>query len=318
MLLHRAKQLIRDFFSLSKSEQYGIIVLLTLIVIGSLLYFVLPALVKTKPEFVDREFVEKVRAFNQKQQYISDSIEIERVQSSGQLNEELARQRLHPFPFDPNMLPEKLWQKLGLTKKQIRVIKNYEAKGGKFYCKEDLKKLYCISEAEYNVLEPYISIKSNFSMQGDEKVRKKRPKVKFSFTEINSADTALLNKNLNLPFWLANRVVAYRKKLGGYYSKKQLLEVYGMKEKYYNKISRYVVVDTSLVTKLCVNQLGFKQLLKHPYCNYELTKKIFNARNNAGGSFTNRSELIKIIDNDPAGLKLLHYLYICPSDLRDN
>lgn len=317
ILLHRIKQLIREFFSLSKAEQYGIIVLSSLILLFTILYFLLPFMVSSN-HYLDTAFIEKAKTFQRKQQEVADSIEIEKIQSSGQLSEELARQRLHPFIFDPNKLPTELWKKIGLTDKQISVIKNYEAKGGKFFFKEDFKKLYCISAAEYNVLEPYIHISAGFSPHQEGIIKNSRPKIFLKITEINRADTIKLKKNLALPYWLGKRVVNYRKKLGGFYKKSQLLEVYGMKRWYYDKIEAFIRVDTAAIQKICVNSAGFKQLLHHPYCNYKLTKQIFNARDKAGGTFSSRKELLKIIDNDTTGLKLLHYLYICPSDLRDN
>ena len=36
------------------------------------------------------------------------------------------------FTFDPNGLSENDWKRLGLSAKQSKVIKNYEAKGGRF------------------------------------------------------------------------------------------------------------------------------------------------------------------------------------------
>ena len=317
-MLHWFKKLIRDFFGLSKAEQYGIIVLVSMILLFSIVYFLLPEIVKSD-SYTDKDFIEKVKLFQRSQQQIRDSIQIEKIQSSGQLDEELARKRLHPFKFDPNKLPDELWLQLGLTGKQIKQIRRYEAKGGKFYVKEDLKKLYCISEAEYKILEPYISIKSPFKSSGDEIIRNKvKSTPVYKYTEINRADTNILKANLKLPYWLGRRVVTYRAKLGGFYSKHQLLEVYGMKERYYQRMEKYIKVDTTLITKICINQIGFKQLLQHPYCDYNLTKKLFRARDEAGGSFGDKKELLQIINSDPAGLKLIHYLYICPSDLRDN
>ena len=316
-MLHRIKQLIREFFSLSKAEQYGIIVLISMILLFTILYFLMPFVVSSN-HYLDTAFIEKAKIFQENQQTISDSIEIEKIQSSGQLSEELARQLLHPFPFDPNKLPVELWKKIGLTDKQISVIKNYEARGGKFFSKDDFKKMYCISAAEYKVLEPYIKIRAEFSPQREGIIKNNRRKIFLKITEINRADTTKLKANLVLPYWLAKRVVDYRKKLGGFYKKTQLLEVFGMKRWYYDKIESFVKVDTTAIQKICVNRVGFKQLLHHPYCNYNITKLIFNARDKAGGSFSNRRELIKIIDTDTTGLKLLHYLYICPSDLRDN
>lgn len=317
-LFHKIKRVIRDFFSLSKAEQYGIIVLVSLILILSALYFFLPLLVRNH-HYDNSEIIVQIQEFQKEQKYIHDSLQIEKIQSSGQLSEELAKERLHPFFFDPNKLPRALWLKLGLTNRQVNVIKNYEAKGGKFYTKDDFKKLYSISEAEYNILAPYISIKPIFMTKGDEIIgSRKRSLPILKVTNINTADTLVLKNSLNFPFWLGRRVVAYRNKLGGFYNKQQLLEVYGMKENYYHKIACYIIVDTSRIKKICINQVGFKQLLHHPYCSYRLTKKIFNARKNAGGSFTNIGQYMAITQQDSLGMKLQHYLYICASDIRNN
>ena len=48
--------------------------------------------------------------------------------------------------------------KMGFTPKQAKSIKNYEAKGGKFRNKADVKKMYAISDIEYQIIEPYILI----------------------------------------------------------------------------------------------------------------------------------------------------------------
>ncbi len=316
-LLSKIKKFTRDFFSLSKAEQYGIIVLISLILFFILVYFIMPLLIPDKV-YDNPKIIAAIRQFKMQQQHIADSLNVEKIQSTGQLSEALAKERLHPFAFDPNKLPRETWLKLGLTNRQIDVIKNYEAKGGKFYTKDDLKKLYSISEAEYNLLKPYIVIKPVFSVKGDEIIDyRKKNKTKFVVTDLNRADTNLLKNNLGFPFWLGRRVVAYRKKLGGFYSKTQLLEVYGLQKKYYLKIVNYLVVDTTQIKKICINQTGFKQLLRHPYCNYKLTKQIFDARKKAGGAFSNLQQVKAITRMSSTGLKLQHYLYICASDLRD-
>src|SRR5690606_28590295 len=42
------------------------------------------------------------------------------------------------FTFDPNGLPVSDWKRLGLSERQIQMIKNYETKGGRFRKKADL------------------------------------------------------------------------------------------------------------------------------------------------------------------------------------
>src|SRR5690606_39584975 len=59
------------------------------------------------------------------------------------------------FPFDPNDLSEAKWKMLGFTEKQIRVIKNYESKGGQFRTKADVAKLYVVSAEHFERLAPY-------------------------------------------------------------------------------------------------------------------------------------------------------------------
>src|SRR3984957_19569960 len=53
----------------------------------------------------------------------------------------------HPvmFPFDPNGLSVAQWKQLGLSERQADVLEHYEAKGGRFYKKEDLQKMYTIT-----------------------------------------------------------------------------------------------------------------------------------------------------------------------------
>jgi len=280
------------------------------------IYFTLPYVFKEKP-LDDPRFREEVALFISKQQEIKDSIRIERIQSSGMLSEELAARKIHPFPFDPNKLPREQWRKLGLTERQIDIIKNYEAKGGRFRVKEDLKKLYGISEAEYKILEPYIIIKLPFERKPLEIITSTR-KFPYRNTELNAADSATLVKNLRMPSWMAARVIKYRKKLGGFYDKAQLLEVYGMKKKYYEPIKRFLYVDTSRIEKICVNQIRFKKLIKHPYLNYELTKKIFEEKKKQGGRFDNIEKVLNIVGSEALRKKLSHYLYICPPDAEDN
>ena len=56
-----------------------------------------------------------------------------------------AENKLNPFPFNPNDLNKEICNNLGFSDKQTKVLLNCIAKGGKFYKKEDFKKMYCIT-----------------------------------------------------------------------------------------------------------------------------------------------------------------------------
>jgi len=310
-MLHNILHWLASFLTLNKSEQRGILLLIIIITAAGLFNLFLPEVIKTENHFNTDIFQKEISAFVTAQQNTEDSIKIEKLQSKGQLNEQLAQQKLHPFLFNPNGLPEEIWSKLGLTQKQIKTIKHFEAKGGKFRKKEDLSKIYCISEAEYNILEPYINIPQELkTMATQTRNKPKIKKVRYLVTEINSADSSVLVHSLNIPPWIASRVIKYRKLLGGFSVPEQLKEVYGFDAHEYEQIRSYIRVDTSLILKININKADFKEILRHPYISYEITKKIVNYRNKKG-SFKSLEELMGQEILSPAlYIKLKPYLSI--------
>lgn len=216
------------------------------------------------------------------------------------------------FRFDPNNLPEASWQKLGLSVRQIRVIKNYEAKGGKFWKKEDLKRIYSISEDDYRRLEPYIDIPGK---EFDKGAFYRKNERNFSspghFTvmvELNSADSALLETIKGVGPVLASRIMKYRERLGGFYRKEQLAEVYGIDSVRYSSIEGQVEVNASSVVKLNVNTASFDDLKRHPYLTYKQMNAIIQYRKQHG-PYTGIQDLQKIaILNDEILRKIAPYL----------
>jgi competence ComEA-like helix-hairpin-helix protein len=165
------------------------------------------------------------------------------------------------FPFNPNNLPDAGWQKLGLSEHQIRVIKNYEAKGGRFYSKEDVKKIYSITDADYQQLEPYINIPGNTHYAS-----KAAPG---EIIEINGADSAKLTRIRGIGPAFAMRIIRYRERLGGFYSKEQLKEVFGVDDARYAEIKNGIAVNGKRITKINVNTATFNQLRRFPYISFK-------------------------------------------------
>ncbi|HBB90240.1 MAG: hypothetical protein A2X22_05535 [Bacteroidetes bacterium GWF2_49_14] len=110
-----------------------------------------------------------------------------------------------------------------------------------------------------------------------EQSKKKADKI-----EINSADsTRLLDLNGIGPVF-ARRIVRYREALGGFIAVGQLLEVYGMDTIRYEGFISQIYLDTSHLIKLDVNRATFKQLLAHPYLDYEQVKAVCRFRERKG------------------------------------
>ena len=53
--------------------------------------------------------------------------------------------------------------------------------------------------------------------------------------------------------------------LGGFYSREQLKEVYGLQDQQYEEIIRHVFIDTSFLRRMNLNTVDRETLLMHPY-----------------------------------------------------
>ncbi|WDF79123.1 helix-hairpin-helix domain-containing protein [Mucilaginibacter sp. KACC 22773] len=178
------------------------------------------------------------------------------------------------FAFNPNNLPEAEWEKLGLSADQVKVIKNYEAKGGRFYAKTDVKKIYAITDADYKRLEPYINLPAS-----DNYTKKAAPG---EIIEINSADSAKLTMIRGIGPSFARRIIRYRDRLGGFYSKEQLKEVFGIDDSKYGEIKNGIAVNNSHITMLDINKATFDQLRRFPYLSFKQINAIIEYHNQHG------------------------------------
>jgi competence protein ComEA len=294
------------FFRYSRAERYGIAVLLVILVI----VIVLPTFWSDKKSKDNSDkyesFKQELFEFQSQIAFLSDSIKSanERKFDFNYPDYSVSEQKLNPFMFNPNNMSEEKWAELGLSDWQIRVIKNYEAKGGRFYSKEDFKKIYCIKPTEYQILEPYIVIPESQKKRKPyyTKYERKQKYIRVSDTiriELNSADSASLVKLSGIGPVFASRIINYRNLLGGYVNKNQLLEVYGFKPEFLEKIELNISVNTDGVKKFNINTATIDQLRKHPYLDYYTAKAIIDYRIiNNGFKSIEQLRNVKLIHDD--------------------
>jgi len=128
--------------------------------------------------------------------------------------------------------------------------------------------------------------------------------------DINTADTNLLMTLPKMTSYCAYMIVRYRKKLGGYYTTRQLREVWGMDSVIYKAVQDKVWADTTLVQKIDINRADIKQLGYHPYIRYYLAKAIVNYRDEHG-LFTSIQALHKMAAiDDSTYLKIMPYVTV--------
>jgi competence protein ComEA len=281
---------IKDYFSFSKKEQRGLIVLLGLMLLSISANIFLPLLIP-EDEYDIGPFRQDVAEFMRSVE-IRDSIRsAESYGKTDRLTEQkspaLAAFITSPFHFDPNNLDEKDWVSMGMDPRITKNILRYREKGGKFRDSDGFRNIYGMNDELFAILSPYIRIEKTqpsyqYKKSGTD-FREKEPTASKAereqvFIELNSTDSASLLALPGIGPSYAGRIIKYRNKLGGFLQKEQLLEVNGMDSARFNLFCQQVTTDTALIRKIDINTVTFKDLLKHPYFEYYLVKAIFNKK----------------------------------------
>jgi len=117
--------------------------------------------------------------------------------------------------------------------------------------------------------------------------------ITISKIDLNLATTEELRKVYGIGEKLSARIVKYREKLGGFVTKSQLEDVYGLKPEVIQNVWKRFNLKTSTIVKVNINTCSLEDLLKIPYVKYELADEIINERTLREG-FKTFEELTKI------------------------
>lgn len=212
------------------------------------------------------------------------------------------------FPFDPNEADSTQLLRLGLAPFQVRSIYRYRAKGGRFSTKDDFRRVYRLTNEQWEHLSPLIRIASKYRLvdvapQADKRRSShpassvvdtivhriapdssatSRPKPVYvqklsgdETIDINLADSALLCRVPGIGPYFARRIIQYRRRLGGFASADQLLQIENFPA---DALAWMQVPDTCQVQKLQINRLSTRKLMKHPYMGYYRASEIADYR----------------------------------------
>lgn len=219
---------------------------------------------------------------------IKDYIIIEKKKEPGSALIETKRE-LSGF-FDPNTADKEQLEYFGFSNFQISNLTGYRNSGGVFRSEADLLKIYGIDSVFFSGIEKHIEI-------NEVKRKENKQPEEITFVEINSADSAGLVKLKGIGPSYASRILKYKNLLGGYYNKKQLLEIYHFREETYIQIQNLILIDTLLIKPLRLNFADYPELLRHPYLNKMHVEAIL-ARRETKGAFKNISELQELQEMD--------------------
>ncbi len=175
-------------------------------------------------------------------------------------------------PFDPNANSKEDWIALGFSEKQAQTILNYKLKvlKGSFKSTEDLKKCYAISPEKFAEIQPYIRIQNP-----DNTIQILiNQETDYSKLDINSITYKQLIE-YGFDEKAAGSLVGFRKKLGGFVTKNQVLETYNIDKELTSKLLATIQLDPTGITKYDLVTAPEDWLKNHPYFKYSADKIIY-------------------------------------------
>jgi competence protein ComEA len=215
------------------------------------------------------------------------------------------------FYFDPNTVSAEQLVTTGLPQSICERLVKYRNAGGKFYKTEDFRKLYGIHDNMYEVLAPYIRIEHaekqphNIAKNDINEAQPKYSRPVIKPFDINTADTATLSQIRGIGPVLAQRIVNWRQKLGGFHSAAQIEATYGLSPEVSAELLQYAIINKANIKKIKINEV---EKLYHPKLPYHVAKAILAYRSQHG-AFANADELrkVKLLDETLLN-ELLPYL----------
>lgn len=187
--------------------------------------------------------------------------------------------------FDPNTTDLESWKQLGFSEKQAQVIINYRDKNlrGSFKSLEDIEKCFVISKEKFEEMKPFIvlnpeNMKAIVSKKYDENPASKNTsseeKTNFSTVDLNQITFKQLEE-FGFDEKSAAMLLSFRKKLGGFVSRQQIIDTYEIDKNLAQKLVNIARLDARKVEIYTLASAPEEWLKNHPYFKYSAEKIIY-------------------------------------------
>lgn len=202
------------------------------------------------------------------------------------------------YTFNPNFISDFKGYQLGMQPHQIDRLFAFRKTGKYVTSVQEFQQVTGINDSLLNLISPLFKFPVNKYSKKEPAPRKNELSASATSKDLNKVSTSELIKVTGLDHKMAQRIIAYRKLLKGFLIDEQLFEVYDLDPDVAQLILRkFRIVEQPKIDKININTASFKTILRLPYIDYKLTKKIFEYKDQ-NGPFENL-ETLKKIDSFP-------------------
>ena len=197
-------------------------------------------------------------------------------------------QVLTPFQFDPNVVTGQQLAQMGLSEKTIITWINFRDKGARFRSANDIKKIYGLKTEWADQLIPFVKIDNTYFTRTEDFNDFEPKRI------TNEPHRLIIDENVSIDVntdqvtnWeqidvisseLAVRIIKYKKLIGGFHRKDQVLDVYGFPAKHWETIHPHLMVNPNDITTININKASKSDLQRHPHITKMLAHWIVENR----------------------------------------
>lgn len=186
------------------------------------------------------------------------------------------------YPFNPNFITDFKGHQLGMRTNEIDKLLTFRAQGKFINSTKQFQEITGVNDSLLAEISPYFKFpdwitsgKTTGKQYANSTIDKSI--VKKDLNAASAEDLKMIN---GIGEKLAKRIIDYRTKLQGFSFNDQVFEVWALDKEIAGKVLQYFeVTKPPSIKKININTATFKEVLAIVYLNYELTKKIFNYKN---------------------------------------
>ena len=188
-------------------------------------------------------------------------------------------------PFSPNFISDYKAYILGISAQELSRLQVFRETGKYVNSAKEFQEVTGVSDSLLATIAPLFKFPDWVSKKKDGSFYSydNKTSAKIVKKDLNTATVEDLLPIRGIGEKLSERILKYRERLGGFSSKKQLGEVYGLSEEVITEVWKYFdLLSPAQITKIDLNLASKKELSKVPYLNYKEVEALLIFRSEQG------------------------------------
>lgn len=260
----------KSHFKFNKQERSGIFFLLLLLILVQIGYFVFKEYNPKGSGMMvpDSELQQKIDALRQNA---------------------IAKDTVKIYPFNPNFITDYKGYTLGLSVEEIDRLHTFRADSKFANSSEEFQKVTQISDSLLNVISPYFKFpewtQRKLKTHPRYNINKvsSETKQKLQVRDLNAATEEELKDVNGIGDKLAERIIKFRDRLGGFLMDEQLYDVYWLPPEVAQRtLVKFRVMEVPKIEKIDLNTATVEELSRLVYIQKRVAYAIVDYRNRNG------------------------------------